>query len=79
MSSNGKIALALLIGAAAGAALGLLFAPDSGDNTRKKVSDGVTGLGKKIMNRGGGDVMDETEDIYDDVRSTVQSRVTRNV
>jgi gas vesicle protein len=78
MSSNGKIALALLIGAAAGAALGLLFAPDSGDNTRKKVADGVSGLGKKVMGRGG-DAIDEAEDIYDDVRSTVKSRATRNV
>lgn len=78
MSSNGKIALALLIGAAAGAALGLLFAPDKGENTRNNITDGVTGLGKKIMNRGG-NAMDETEDIYDDVRATVRSKATRNV
>ena len=78
MSSKGKIALALLIGAAAGAALGLLFAPDSGDNTRKKVSDGVSGLGKKITGRGA-EMTDEAEDLYDDVRSTVKSKATRNV
>jgi hypothetical protein len=35
--SSGKVVLGVLAGLAAGAILGILFAPDSGVNTRKKI------------------------------------------
>jgi len=35
--SNGKILLGVLAGVAAGAILGILFAPDKGSETRKKI------------------------------------------
>lgn len=78
MTTNGKVVLAVLIGAAAGAALGLLFAPESGETTRRRIADGVGGLGKKITGRGG-DINEEMEDIYDDIKTNVRSKVTRNV
>lgn len=51
MSENNKILLALLGGAAMGAALGLLFAPTDGKETRNKIADAAQDLGKKIMKK----------------------------
>jgi gas vesicle protein len=44
MNNTGKILTAAAAGIAAGAVLGILFAPDKGCETRKKISD----QGKKI-------------------------------
>ncbi len=44
MNDNTKTILALLAGLAAGAALGILFAPDKGDDTRDKLSESLKGL-----------------------------------
>lgn len=35
--SNSKVFWSILMAAAAGAAIGMLFAPEDGDNTRKKI------------------------------------------
>lgn len=40
MSNNGNSVLALLLGAAIGAGVGILFAPDKGSKTREKIKDG---------------------------------------
>lgn len=43
-----KILLSFLAGAAAGAALGILLAPDKGTNTRQKIKDKFEDIGDKI-------------------------------
>jgi gas vesicle protein len=55
--------LALLAGVAIGAGLGILFAPDSGENTRRKIKDGVDGYGDELKNHLNG--------LSDKIRSTV--------
>jgi gas vesicle protein len=44
MNTLAKIAIAAGAGLVAGGVLGVLFAPDKGENTRKKIADG----GKKL-------------------------------
>ncbi|CAN5168248.1 hypothetical protein BH09BAC6_BH09BAC6_00780 [soil metagenome] len=48
MNDNTKVIVALLAGLAAGAALGILFAPEKGDETRDKLSESLRNLGDSI-------------------------------
>jgi gas vesicle protein len=60
--ASGKIFLGVLAGAATGALLGILFAPDKGSVTRRKIV-------KK-----GEDVVDSVKDKYQDIRETVSDK-----
>lgn len=60
MANKSKIMLALLLGAAAGAVLGVLFAPDSGEKTRRKVK------------RWAEDLEDELSSVYEEGKETME-------
>uniref|UniRef100_UPI00404A35A4 YtxH domain-containing protein n=1 Tax=Flavobacterium sp. TaxID=239 RepID=UPI00404A35A4 len=51
MSNRSDNALALLIGAAIGAGLGILFAPDKGEATREKIKVGFDDLKEQTKNK----------------------------
>jgi gas vesicle protein len=50
-NDSGTIFLALLGGAAIGAGLGILYAPDEGRNTRKKIKNSIEKTGHEITER----------------------------
>lgn len=73
--STGKVVLGVLTGVAVGAILGILFAPDKGSETRKKIAgkgsdlaDGLkdklesllSGVGEKVEN-----VKDQASNLYE--------------
>ena len=72
--STGKILLGLLAAGAAGAVLGILFAPEKGSTTRKKINrkseDLVDGIEEKYST-----LMDDIADQYE----SVKERATRAI
>lgn len=65
-SSNGNGILALLVGAAIGVGLGILFAPDKGSKTREKIKDGFDDLKINLNNK----LADSEEDVREKFSKT---------
>ena len=76
MNDNTKVVVALLAGLAAGAALGILFAPESGTETRDKLSESLKNLGDSIRETAATEInnlVGMKDRIVDSIKSKVQS------
>lgn len=61
MKDNSNVLAALLAGLAAGAALGILFAPERGVETRDKLNDSLKNLSDSIKDRAADEIGNLTE------------------
>jgi gas vesicle protein len=74
MSDNTKVMVALLAGLAAGAALGILFAPEAGAETRDKLSESLKNLGDSIKETAAAEI-DKLTTMKDTVLNNFKSNV----
>lgn len=76
MSDNSKVVVALLAGLAAGAALGILFAPERGTETRDKLNDALKNLGDSIKDMAAEEI-DKLSTFKDDLVDTIKSKIQK--
>lgn len=76
MKDSGKVVTALLAGLAAGAVLGLLFAPEKGSETRDKINDSLADLADAIKERAEQQI-DSLNDLKDKVLASVKSKAAQ--
>lgn len=72
MNDNTKAAVALLAGLAAGAALGILFAPEKGTETRDKLNDAIKDISDAIKDRAAEEIEHISaikDQLFDNVKS----------
>ena len=74
MNDNTKVIVALLAGMAAGAALGILFAPESGTETRDKLSESLKKLSDSIKETAANEI-DNLVGLKDKVVENIKTKV----
>src|SRR6266481_6219350 len=74
MNDNSKVVVALLAGLAAGAALGILFAPEKGTETRDKLTESLKKLGDSIRETAASEI-DNLVGLKDKVVDNIKSKI----
>ncbi|MEO5911353.1 MAG: YtxH domain-containing protein [Pelobium sp.] len=74
MKDNSKSLVALVAGLAAGAVVGLLFAPEKGSETRDKLSESLKNLGDSIKEKAAEEIDNLTE-FKDKVVSNLKTKI----
>jgi len=77
MSDNSKVLVGLLAGLAAGAALGLLLAPEKGSDTRDKLSQSLKDLADSIRDKAADEINNLTS-LKDKVVDSVKSKLRQS-
>jgi gas vesicle protein len=77
MQDNNKTVIALLAGLAAGVALGILFAPEKGAETRDKLSESLKNLGDSIKEKAAEEI-DNLTSIKDKFVSKIKSKISES-
>lgn len=75
MKDNSKVVVALLAGLAAGAALGLLFAPEKGTDTRDLLGDSLKKLGESIKETAANEI-DNLVGLKDKIVDSIKTKLT---
>jgi gas vesicle protein len=70
MNTTGKILTAFAVGAAAGAVLGILFAPGKGSETRSKISEQGKKFAEKLNK-----VKEHCDDLKDEIKKAAKEPV----
>jgi gas vesicle protein len=75
MNDNSKVVIALLAGLAAGAALGILFAPESGSETRDKLTESLKNLGDSIKDTAAAEI-DNLVSLKDKIVDNIKTKIS---
>ncbi|MGN6438924.1 MAG: YtxH domain-containing protein [Agriterribacter sp.] len=76
MKADSKVLLGLLAGAAIGAIAGILFAPDKGSETRKKIAKNTADMGDQLKNSFN-DFVDTVKDKYRHAKHEAEDAVEK--
>lgn len=74
--SSSKVLLGFVAGAAVGALAGILFAPDKGSNTRKKIADKTGDITDSVKNSFS-DFIDGVKETYSSAKETTEELGTK--